>query len=237
MTARTAPWAARAAGLAALATLGACALSAASPAPRQEVADDPVAAIDQAVTAAKLADWGRRSQDPQALIVAARMIDEITFQTSAWSVGTEGGEDSQRSDSPIDPLSSSALLREAQGMARGDADLLAEVEAAVAAAPRGVIDSPFGKGPVTVVKDVRARETYWFQVNARRGEVLRVAAIGDGDANIDMSIQAEDGTMLCDDVDGDHYPVCTITPARPGMLKVNIVNRGVVWTKVRILSN
>ena len=222
--------------IAAVAALGACALTAAAPV--DDAAPPPeIAAIDQALTAARLADWARRAEDPQGLIVAARMLNEIPFRPVELDGTGEGGEPSDRADPSADPLSAGALLDEARALARGDAALLDEIAAAEAAATRGVINSPFGKGPIAAVKDVKARETYWFQVQARRGEVLRVAAVGDGDTNIDLMIQDAAGTALCDDADGDHYPVCTITPARAGMLKVNIVNRGAVWTKVRILSN
>ena len=208
--------------IAAVAALGACALTAAAPV--DDAAPPPeIAAIDQALTAARLADWARRAEDPQGLIVAARMLNEIPFRPVELDGTGEGGEPSDRADPSADPLSAGALLD--------------EIAAAEAAATRGVINSPFGKGPIAAVKDVKARETYWFQVQARRGEVLRVAAVGDGDTNIELMIQDAAGTALCDDADGDHYPVCTITPARAGMLKVNIVNRGAVWTKVRILSN
>lgn len=226
----------RLAALGVVGALGACALSAAAPVRRDDTPPE-IAAIEQALTAARLADWSRRAGDPQGLIVAARMLGEIPFRAAEIDGTAEGGEDSDRERTPADPLSIAALLDEARDLARGDAALLEEIDAAEAAATRGVVNSPFGKGPIATMKDVRARETYWFQVQARNGEVLRVAAVGDGDTNIDLIIQDSGGTALCDDADGDHYPVCTITPARQGMLKVNIVNRGAVWTKVRILSN
>jgi hypothetical protein len=46
-----------------------------------------------------------------------------------------------------------------------------------------------------------------------------------------------DGTLVCRDGFGDHYPVCTTQPRADGRMRVDIVNRGAVWTRVQILTN
>jgi hypothetical protein len=35
----------------------------------------------------------------------------------------------------------------------------------------------------------------------------------------------------------DHYPVCTIVRPRGGPLRIEVVNRGSVWSRVQILTN
>ena len=45
------------------------------------------------------------------------------------------------------------------------------------------------------------------------------------------------GGLVCEDGFGDHYPVCTLSPREGGRMRIDIVNRGAVWTKVQILSN
>ena len=102
---------------------------------------------------------------------------------------------------------------------------------------RGVRSSAFGTGPVLTVKSLRARERWAFDVEARGGEILRVAAIGDGDTNIDLTVRDARGAVICRDGFGDHYPVCTVSPRAGGQMQVDIVNRGDVWTKVQVLSN
>ena len=82
-----------------------------------------------------------------------------------------------------------------------------------------------------------ARGTYRFEIHARDGEVLRVAAIGDGDTNIDMVVRDGAGRPVCEDRARDHYPVCTVAPASGGRYRVEIVNHGRIWTRVHILSN
>lgn len=178
--------------------------------------------VSQAVTAAELAAWGRARRDPGALVLAARMLAEVPVRQG------EG-------DAPF--LTPEALLDEAAALTEGQPAWQDAIGRVRSAGVRGVQSSPFGQGPIFTVKEIRARETYWFEVDARGGEVLRVAAIGDGDTDIDLSIRDARGALVCQDGFGDHYPVCTVSARRSGRMRVDIVNRGDVWTKVQILSN
>ena len=101
----------------------------------------------------------------------------------------------------------------------------------------GVQSSPFGDGPVSTVKRLGSRESWSFEIDARGAEILRVAAIGDGDTNVDLTVRDASGKLLCADGFGDHYPVCTLSPAAPARLRVHVVNRGALWTRVQVLSN
>jgi hypothetical protein len=199
----------------------------AAPAARTQEGPPPEAqAITQALTAAQLADWGRRHHDAGALVMAARLAAEVRMRR---------GPDSD-ADSFLSP---DALLDEALAMAPDDA----AIEGAVARLRRipkmrtGVRSSPFGQGPIYTVKALQAGEVYAFDVDARSNEILRVAAIGDGDTDIDLSVRDTRGVVVCRDGFGDHYPVCTVAPREPGKLRVDITNRGEVWTRVQILSN
>ena len=182
--------------------------------------------VSQAVTAAELAAWGRAHQDPGALIMAARLLAEVPIREGEGSTGEV-------------LLSANHLLDEAAALATGNAPLVAAIDRLRESGERtrGVDSSPFGRGPIFTVKELRARETWGFDVDARAGEVLRVAAIGDGDTNIDLSVRDARGVEICRDGYGDHYPVCTISSHRSGKMRVDIVNRGDIWNKVQILSN
>ena len=194
------------------------------------------AAIHQVVTAARLAAWGRKAADAQALIVAARMLAEIPFRSGEFA-DEPGAVIAPDAPGDAAPFTVAGLLDEAEVLARGDGQTLGEIEAVRAAAARGVANSPFGQGPILARRDVQARQTYWFEADAKGGEILRVAAIGDGDTDIDMVVRGADGRVLCEDGAYDHFPVCTLTPGEDQRLRVEIINRGAVWTRVRILSN
>lgn len=194
-----------------------------------EVATEPAVAspeadaITQIVTAAHLADWGRRRGDPGPLIMAARMLAEAPLRAGDGEAGAAF-------------LTPDALLDEALSLANGNQGVVDAV-ARIRNTTRGVRSSPFGRGPIFMVREIKARETYGFELEARGGEVLRVAAIGDGDTNIDLQVRDSGGALICQDGRGDHYPVCTVVRSQPGKMRIDVVNRGSVWTKVQILSN
>jgi hypothetical protein len=179
--------------------------------------------VAQAVTAAELASWGREHGDAGALIMAARLLAEVPMRPAG--------------DGPEPSLTPGRLLDEAAALSAGNQPLMDAIDRLREPLTRGVRSSPFGAGPVQTVKQLRARESWAFEVDARGGEVLRVAAIGDGDTNIDLAIRDPRGTLMCSDGFGDHYPVCTVSPRAAGKMRVNIVNRGDVWTSIQVLSN
>lgn len=199
------------------------AAGAAAFAPDPEAAVTPEArGVAQAVTAAELAAWGRERGDAGALIMAARLLAEVPVRQG------EGPE-------PI--LTPSRLLDEAAALSAGNQPIIDAIDRLREPLTRGVRSSPFGAGPVFTVKQLQARESWGFEVDARPGEVLRVAAIGDGDTDIDLAIRDHRGATVCRDGFGDHYPVCTVSSRAGGKMRVAISNRGDVWTSIQVLSN
>lgn len=190
---------------------------------QEEAAMTPAArGVTQVLTAAELAVWGRERGDAGALIMAARLMAEVPVRQ------TEG-------EAPF--LTATSLLDEAAAIAGDNAGLIDAIDRLRGPMTRGVRSSVFGSGPVLTVKSLQARESWAFDLEARGGEILRVAAIGDGDTNIDLTVRDATGAVVCRDGFGDHYPVCTVSPRTGGHMQVDIVNRGNIWTKVQVLSN
>lgn len=198
-------------------------------APQDAAAPTPEArGVAQVLTAAELAAWGRARGDAGALIMAARLLAEVPLR---------GPETRDEGDGEVPFLTATALLDEAAAMAGDNAPLIDAIDRLRDPLTRGVRSSAFGAGPVQTVKSLRARERWAFGVEARGGEILRVAAIGDGDTNIDLTVRDARGAVVCRDGFGDHYPVCTVSPRVGGPMQVDVVNRGAVWTRVQVLSN
>jgi hypothetical protein len=194
---------------------------------RDEAVLTPAArGVTQVLTAAELAAWGRDRGDAGALIMAARLLAEVPLRQA----GGDGAE-----ETPF--LTAASLLDEAAVLAGDNAGVIDAIERLRDPLTRGVRSSTFGAGPVQTVKSLQARERWAFDVEARGGEILRVAAIGDGDTNIDLVVRDAAGAVVCRDGFGDHYPVCTVSPRTGGQMRVDIVNRGDIWTKVQVLSN
>lgn len=240
-----------------------------------EVVQTPEArAVAQMVTAAELAAWGRERRDPDALMVAARMLDEVPLRVgSGGDAGVTpvlSAQSLRQEASALRPdhvtideivVSGSRLRAEAERAAREQAErdraarearAPAQRQPAPAAPPPpppsppppppppamvGVQSSPFGDGPVSTVKRLGSRESWSFDIDARGAEILRIAAIGDGDTDVDLTVRDVSGKILCADGFGDHYPVCTLSPGAPARLRVDVVNRGALWTRVQVLTN
>lgn len=183
--------------------------------------DGEARAIARTVTAAEVAAWARENRDAEAMIVAARILSDVRMRTS-------------NGDTPF--LTSEALLAEAEALAGDDPELRARISR-LRSPNKGVRASPFGQGPIVVVRRLRARETYGFAIEARRNEVLRVAAIGDGDTRIDLTLRDSSGAVICAGGSGDHFPVCTVSRPQSGALRIEVVNRGEVWSRVQIMTN
>jgi hypothetical protein len=262
----------------------------AAPGPAAMARQEPPAAqsleaegVAQIVTAAELADWGRLRRDPEALLVAARMLDEVPLRAgsggdpgvapvlSASSLRQEAaelrgnrsvddgvavtgsrlrqGEESpavrvEREDLAEPPQPAPGAARQRQPVPTRPAPAAPPPPPPPAPPPppppapmMGVASSPFGEGPVSTVKRLGSRESWSFEIDARGAEILRIAAIGDGDTNVDLTVRDVSGKLLCADGFGDHYPVCTLSPAAPARLRVHVVNRGALWTRVQVLSN
>ena len=80
--------------------------------------------------------------------------------------------------------------------------------------------------------------TDWsYELQAAGGQPLRIAAIGDGAADIDMEVYDENNNLVCRDYDGDATPVCAMTPAWTGVFSAKIINKTGAATYVRLISN
>ena len=187
-------------------------------------------AFAQAMAANRVAEFGRRQHDPQALLVAARMLQEVPFEDKTAS----GPADSSQ---PPAPFSAEGLLAEAKAMAKGDPQLIIQINLAESSGSRGVLSSAFGRGLVRSVQDVGARSVYGFAIKASGGDLLRIGAIGDASTKMVMRMIDQRGRTVCIDNNEDYAPVCSVTPAVAANFKVEIQNQSNTATRAVILSN
>lgn len=220
--------------------------------------------VARTVVVAHLVDWARTNQDAEALLTAARMLAEVPLRTgqdgdvglapvfTPQGLREEAATLSRRTDLEEVVVTGSRVRRERPTATEDAASPLppppapappplpapsAPMPTRPAAPMVGVRASPFGIGPISTVKRLNSRESWSFVVDARGAQLLRVAAIGDGDTNIDLIVRNDQGQVLCADGLDDHYPSCTLSPVAPTRLRINVVNRGDVWTKVQVLTN
>lgn len=200
-------------------------------APGDAIALPPPAAdpFSQVIAARSVAEFARRQRDPQAMIVAARMLQEVPFEDKASDKGL--------SEASPPAFSPTGLFAEAKTLAKNDASLLMQINIAQSTSSRGVVSSAFGKGLLRMVQDVAARTTYRFALRATGGQLLRVGAIGDVGTAILLRIVDAAGRVVCTDNPGNYAPVCSTTPAVAGNYQVEVINRSGVKSRAVILSN
>ena len=191
----------------------------AAPAP---VAAEPVPdAFAQATAARVVADFARRQKDPQAMIVAARMLADVPI--------TSGADDSG--------FSPASLFAEARALAGPNPVLLQQIRIAQSTAPRGVTSSPFGHGLLRNVQLLAPRSTYQFTITAKGGAPLQIGAIGDLGTNLTMRLSDAAGHVVCLDDHGDYAPVCELRPRATSAYHVNLLNKSGTESRTVILSN
>ena len=211
---------------------GAAVLSLASAAAAQTpMPQDPVAtpvaveavpdAFAQATAARVVADFARRQKDPQAMLVAARMLADVPITAGADDAG----------------FSPASLFAEARVLAGPDPMLLQQIRIAQSTAPRGVTSSPFGHGLLRNVELLAPRSTYQFTVTAKGGAPLQIGAIGDLGTSLTMRLFDESGRVVCLDDHGDYAPVCELRPRSTGEYHVNLLNKSATQSRTVILSN
>lgn len=187
--------------------------------------------FEQMIAASHVADFARRQKDPQAFIVAARMLQEVPVTEQAGAGTTTTGAPVAGTFTP------EGLYAEAKALAKGDQALLMQINLAQNAGSRGVLSSAFGRGLVRIVQDMGARASYAFPIKAKGGERLRIGAIGGANTKMVMRMRDKSGKVVCTDDSGDYAPVCSLDPKAAGDYRVEIQNRSDAPSRTVILSN
>lgn len=193
-------------------------------------------AVSQRVLAYQLANWGKANNDPQALILAAKMLNNAPASdngpqgTNQPQKGAPAAGQPPASTKPA--ITTASLLGEARTMANGDRYVLQQASLVEGSASKGVVDGPFD-----YYRDIAARTVYSIDFTARAGEVLRVGAAGDGDTDVDIRLIDGNGNVVCQDLDRDPWGVCAVTPAWTGRFRLQVINNGNVWTRTHIVTN
>jgi len=209
------------------ATLAACAGGTTQP-PQVEQVAQPGSAEAKAELALRLAAQARRDGDARAMLVAARLMLTSGTRPASLQEGELGVE------AGVDPVAA-GWAREAMIFAAGDPAMVAEAEAVLAMRPRGVLRSSLGAGPLRYVRRVPANRTISFNIRTEPQMAARVAAIGDGDARIGLSVSSA-SAAVCRHTARTTHSLC-VWQARADRHDVQLQNAGPLDSDVMLLSN
>jgi hypothetical protein len=183
-------------------------------------------------TAYKLAAYGREKSDPQALILAAKMMNEVGAQKADIKGEIKGGQADAKAKTAKPETTAASLLDEAEGLARGDAGVTSQIAEVRASAQKGFVG-----GPRRTVIRLPARSAWTWSGAAVSGEQAIAIAQGDGDTDVDMKVFDGSGNLVCEDVLTDYTPACQWTPAWTGTFSVQLINNGNVYTDTVFVTN
>lgn len=189
--------------------------------------------VEDAALGLKLADYARRTGDARTMLTAARILAASGLREGEMRDGRLVAREGLPDRSPI----VIAMAAEAKLMAPGDTAIVTEADALAAARPKGIVGGSWGSGPLQFRRMLPAGERIGWTVRTRGAEAVLVSAIGDGDADLHLSVADGRGRTICDDRASAYYPLCRWSPPRAADYRVALGNAGKVPTQVVVLSN
>jgi hypothetical protein len=192
-------------------------------------AGGPDPAFDRARLGMELAAWARARNDPEAMLVAARvMLEARTRSGTATDAGIVADSGASIAG---------AFADEAEAMRPQDGRIVDAARAIRDSVPRGFVGGPSGAGPVMLRRRLGPRSALSWSGKARAMESAIVSAVGDGDSDIDLEVTDAAGRAVCRDSAGDFHPVCRWNVKRAAAYRIRVINRGRVPSDVMVLSN
>lgn len=208
----------------------------------EPLSSGPVAVLDAALA---LAEFGRAKSDPVILLGAAAAINTIGETPGKGEVSTaelpkggksiaiaENGPDKPEEGAASDRNLVAELVNEARFFARGDKALLAQAASIEASAMRGSVTGPgnysirVGAADVTVITETFAG-----------GRTAEVTVIGDGDTDLDLVIEDENGNVICSGTGNHDREFCRWSPVWTGTFQIGVLNYGRVYNDAIVVVN
>jgi len=189
--------------------------------------------VEDAMLGLRLAEHARRTGDAKAMLMAARIVAASGVREAELKDGRLVAPDSLPDRSPL----VLAMAGEARAMAPGDPAVAAEADAILRARPKGIVGGSWGSGPLQFRQLLPAGGQVGWTVRTRGAEPALVSAIGDGDADLHLSVTDERGRTVCNERGNAYYPLCRWSPSQAADFTVTLGNAGKVPTHVVVLSN
>jgi hypothetical protein len=205
--------------------------------------DTSAPTVSRLTEALNLVAYARENQSPLAMVAAVQMLrgvratdsaERVPAKTTEAGTGAEGKK-GKAADATIDPA---ALLNEAKGWAKGNAQVLAVIDAELAkpaTASSGTLGASGGAN--RHVDQVKAYATDSYRVRFNGAELARVAVLGDGDTDLDLFIYDENGNEITRDDDRTDQCYVQWTPKWTGFFTIKIKNLGRVYNQYTVLTN
>lgn len=200
---------------------------------------DKTGKVSQAAqTAARLelaysiAKYGREHKDPDAMLLAAKLLKENPVDKMSIPKTTEGGTDDEGNKKAPADQSVAAYLADAKKFAKGDRTLLARINDVEKMGVRGVVG-----GAQRTIEQVKAGGSDLYKMNFKGGEQGIVLISGDGSTDLDLYIYDEKGNLVGSDTAGADDCAVRFYPKWTGTFQVRVKNLGKVYNRYAMVTN
>jgi hypothetical protein len=196
--------------------------------PKAPATDEPV---EQLQMSSDLLAFGRKTKDPVALIVAARVMKAVgSSEADRKPERRDATEAAQKSGQPA--VSADSILGEARDLARGDkivSLLIDETTAMGSATAEGQ--------PRTHQDTVQPGATDVYGVVFTGGQLAEAGIAGDGDSDLDLLVYDENDHLVCRSAGSTDREYCRWWPRWTGPFRIEIQNLGMAPNLYRLATN
>lgn len=195
-----------------------------------------VSGLEKLVLSYDLAHFGRAEQDAASLILATRI--RLSVDVSDADLGGVVTGPSPTGQWPqSDEHSVSTYLDLAERYARGNRAQLAEIAALRALEDKEVIAHDYDVGALRHSRLLAVGSEWTFEVIVAEGRPVMIAAIGDGDSAIRLSVSNEAGQQVAGSPANDYRAVVEWNPLYEQRFSVTVSNLGEVESHVAVFSD
>jgi len=181
--------------------------------------------------AERLARYGEQTQDPLALIVAARIKQETGERAAKREFKPSDGQGAASASGRPDN-SAQGLLARARAMAKGRADIIALANETESSRSRGRTE-----GPHVVTSVIRGSTTSALPLQFEGGTLAVVGISGDGATDLDLYVLDEGGKRVCASEGNGDDEICRFTPRFTSTYRIEIRNLGKIANQFLFVSN
>jgi hypothetical protein len=195
--------------------------------PKAPATDEPV---EQLQMASDLLTFGRKTRDPVALIVAARVMKALGgAEADRKPEGRTAADAAQKSGQPV---SADTVLAEARDLAKGDKIVSLLVEETAAAAP------VTSEGQPRIHQDtVQPGGSDVYSVVFTGGQLAEAGIAGDGDSDLDLLVYDDNDHLVCRSAGTSDREYCRWWPRWSGAFRIEVQNLGTVANLYRLATN
>lgn len=165
--------------------------------------------------------------DALTVLAAARLAAGVTL--TAVDRPAEGATPSAPGPAPVD---AARMLADARALAAGDellSDLVDEAQAEAVQAPRATVSA--SRATLGPGESADWQVAFFGAVNAE------VAVVGDGPANLDLTVTDEKGTLVCTGSSALPRAYCDVVPRWNGYFTLTVQNRADSPAAFTLLTN